>query len=150
MRVNTTIFGILAASLCLLDAWRFGAVFKKQEALALPAPPPIARQALRDAAASGEPGPWRRPLFTLPHAEMDMTSSISGTRREANLPRLIGVVLDGDRRLAVIQYQGALLRTAEQQKVGSWTVVTIGPHSAELSNMSDTLHLYLDATSHRE
>ena len=96
-----------------------------------------------------------RPLFSRPDVSNEANDAQSGAAKGrasegASLPRLVGVVAEGDRRIAVISHQGALIRAREKSRVGEWTVARIEPRSALLRTATKSEMLWLDPTKAKD
>ena len=140
-----------AIALGVVSLWRIGALWGSPQLAALPAAPaPLANDAIRHFDGASEPRSWLRPLFSQFAPRSGPSSDVTGTTGEPKAPRLVGVIADGDRRIAVIAYNGAVLRVAEKQNVGSWTVVRVDAHSALLKDEQGSLRLRLDPSSNRD
>ena len=136
--------------LSVASAWRLNVLLAPIPAAVAPRlPEPIAAEARRSSASQSEASPWARPLFRQPDSQSGAQADVTGTAGSSTkLPRLVGIVADGNRRLAVILYEGALLRIAEKQKIGSWTVARIDLHSALLQDAQTLLRVRLDSAAH--
>ena len=151
MRAANSIALSVAAVFCVGSAWRLSALLEATpSALLFPPPASVAVDPARNAIDGADARPWLRPLFSQPAAQTDSTSDVTGTTPDLKMPKLVGVVTDGDRRMAIIAYGGALVRVDERQKVGSWTVVRVGPHSAVLQDEQTSFRLDLDPAVHRD
>ena len=151
MRAANSIALSVAAAFCICSAWRLSALLETTPSdLRFPPPASVAVDPARNAVDGADARPWLRPLFSQPAAQSDSTSDVTGTTPDLKMPKLVGVVTDGDRRMAVIAYGGALVRVDERQKVGSWTVVRVGPHSAVLQDEQTSFRLDLDPNAHRD
>src|SRR5262249_41754171 len=135
-----------------LALWRAESLFRD------PLPPAVAAPA-RQPQTLIVPAPDRisarsttlvRPLFSRSQ-NGDDTSAVRSSRATTEpasestaLPRLVGVVSDGERRLAIIAHNGVTLRIGENKNVGDWTVVRIEQRSALIRNRSKSEMLWLD------
>jgi hypothetical protein len=94
-----------------------------------------------------------RPLFSRQQDAGDGAGARSGQAGSAppsqntRLPRLVGVVAEGDRRIAIVAYKGAILRVGEKGNIGEWTMVRIEPRSALVRGGARSEMLWLDAGS---
>jgi hypothetical protein len=149
MRKAKSIALSVAAAFCIASAWRLSALLETSPSVLRYAPPASAAvDPARNAVDGTDARPWVRPLFGLPAS--GNPADVTDTTPESKMPRLVGVVTDGDRRMAVIDYNGALLRLDERHKVGSWTVVRVDPHSALLQDDQSSFRLDLDPAAHRD
>ena len=150
MRAAKSIAFGVAAVLCLGTAWRLSALLEAtRSVVGLPPPALVVIDPARDAVDRADVRPWLRPLFSRPGAQADSSADVTGSTPE-KMPKLVGVVTDGGRRMAVIAYNGALLRVDERHKVGAWTVVRVDPHSALLQDEQTSFRLDLDPNAHRD
>jgi hypothetical protein len=146
---NSIALGV-AGAFCICSTWRLSALLETPPSVSrFPPPASVAVDAARIAVDGADARPWLRPLFSQPTAKPDSSSDVTGTTPDTKMPKLIGVVTDGDRRMAVIAYGGTLLRVDERHKVGSWTVVRIEPHSVLLQDEQTSFRLDLDPAVHR-
>jgi hypothetical protein len=151
VRAANSIALSVAAVFFIGSAWRLSALLEATpSALRFPPPASVAVDPARNAVDGADARPWLRPLFSQPAAQTDSPADITGTTPDSKMPKLVGVVTDGDRRMAVIAYGGTLLRVDERHKVGSWTVVRIDPHSALLQDEQTSFRLDLDPNAHRD
>jgi hypothetical protein len=149
MRTAKSIALSVAAAFCIASAWRLSALLETTPSvLRYPPPASVAVDPARNAVDGTDARPWLRPLFSQPAS--DNPADVTGTTPESKMPKLVGVVTDGNRRMAVIAYGGALLRVDERHKVGSWTVVRVDPHSALLQDEQTSFRLDLDPAAHRD
>jgi hypothetical protein len=148
--VNRSTAGIatLALVAAVVATWRAFALFGNPLAEPAAAPTfkrPDTTQAQRPAATPAAVPV--RPVFsrfegTSP-AQSGQARARAGTASTA-LPRLVGVIADGDNRIAVIAHQGVIVRAREQMRVGEWTVVRIEPRSALIRTTTKSEMLWLD------
>lgn len=151
MRVAKPVALGVAAAFCLGSAWRLSALLETtRSVVTFPPPGLVAIDPARDAVDGADARPWLRPLFSRPSVPADNPADVTGTTPEMKMPKLVGVVTDGDRRMAVIAYDGVLLRVDERHKVGAWTVVRVDPHSALLQDEQTSFRLDLDPAAHRD
>jgi hypothetical protein len=149
VRAANSIALSVAAAFCIGSALRLSALLETTHSvLRFPPPASVTVDPARNAVDGADVQPWLRPLFGQPAAQADNPADVTGTTPAPTLPKLVGVVVDGDRRMAVIAYGGALVRVDEIQKVGSWTVVRVEPHSAVLQDEQTSFRLDLDPAAH--
>jgi hypothetical protein len=149
MRTAKSIALSVAAALCIGSAWRLSALLETTPSvLRFPPPASVAIDPARNAVDGTDARPWLRLLFSQPAS--DNPADVTGTTPESKMPKLVGVVTDGNRRMAVIAYGGALLRVDERHKVGSWTVLRVDPHSALLQDEQTSFRLDLDPAAHHD
>jgi hypothetical protein len=146
---NAILLGV-AAALSIGSAWRLSGLSGIQPVLLFPPPASAAIDPPHVAVNGANARPWLRPLFSQPASQLDSSADVMGTTPQSNMPKLVGVVTDGDRRMAIIAYNGALLRVDERHQVGSWTVVRVDRHSALLQDAQTTFRLDLDPAAHRD
>lgn len=140
----------LAVVLGVLAIWRSAPLFKVPRHLAAPPPARIASSAsIKDAAPA--PGSWHRSLFTARPSEANATApTVTGSVSGTGSPKLVGVVINGDRKIAIIAYEGVLLRVTNNDKVGPWTVIRVEPHSTLLERAQTMSRLLLDPVANPE
>lgn len=95
------------------------------------------------------PVAWTRMLFSEASLAQssDSDDHVTGTvsvPSESQLPRLVGVLIRGDERVAVLHYSGKAQAVRESGKIGSWTVVKVDRRSADLRVGSELHVLKLD------
>jgi hypothetical protein len=150
VRAANSIALSVAAAFCIGSAWRLSALVETtQTVLRFPPPSSVAVDSARNAVDGADVQPWRRQLFSQSASQGDGSSDVTGTTPDAKMPKLVGVVTDGDRHMAVIAYGGTLQRVDERHKVGSWTVVHVEPHSVLLQDEQTSFRLDLDPAAHR-
>lgn len=147
-RGNSLLFAV-AAALTAASAARLWAFSASSPATQPIRPPPVA--AVTEASvATAEAQPWSRPLFSLSASGSDLPSEVTGSTGSAQLPKLIGIVADGDRRVAVMVFDGKAVRVDAQQRIGTWTVVRVDPHSALLEDAQSSFRIRLDPAASRD
>jgi hypothetical protein len=147
---NASLFGF-ATVMVVACAWRVATPVDPSlpPVTATPAAPRVTEEDGR--AGSGyDSWAWARPLFRQPASPAGPAAEITGSTAGSKAPKLVGIVTDGNRRLAIIAYNGAILRVDERQPVGAWTLVRVDPHSALLQDGQGSLRLRLDPTSNRD
>jgi hypothetical protein len=79
------------------------------------------------------PKSWSRPLFSTTEAALayGTQKSVEAVDGEQT-PRLLGIILDGTSRVAVLRYRSSVLRLQEQATVGQWTLEKIEARAAHL------------------
>ncbi len=106
--------------------------------------PPTARVA--------PPAEWARPLFSRPisAASVDVSNdamTTSSATSKAKLPRLVGVIINNNDRIAILSYGEKLLRVNANGKIGPWILTHIDRRSATLQSENESHHLKLDANA---
>ena len=83
---------------------------------------------------------WSRPLFSkAPLQKMDPANALTASDDNSpQSPRLVGVVADGENRLAILELKGRLVRSQQGTTIGSWRIVEIASHSIKLENGGET------------
>jgi hypothetical protein len=93
--------------------------------------------------------PWVRPLFSRPGsglaAEPPNANTMSGTAPGSQLPRLIGVIINQNDRVAILGYAGKVQHLQENGRIGSWTLSRIDRRSAMLQSATESHLLKLDS-----
>ena len=145
---------LAAAMVTIMATWRASALFGD------PLPPiaPVALWTPRATPQIEHPVTVQaatpvRPLFSrfdVSNGVNDADPGAAKGRVGASLPRLVGVVADGDTRIAVIVHQGALIRAREKSRVGDWTVARIEPRSALLRTATKSEMLWLDPAKSKD
>jgi hypothetical protein len=141
--------GLLAAALAMMvvAAMRVGSFWRGDY---LPAAEPVAtaRPVASPAVAPTPSKAWVRPLFSRPNSavEADPSSAVvtSSTTSDSQLPRLIGVIINQNDRVAILGYAGKVQRLQENGRIGNWTLSRIDPRSAMLKSATESRLLKLD------
>jgi hypothetical protein len=98
--------------------------------------------------ASAPAKPWVRPLFSRPasglEAEPRNANTMPGTAPGSQLPRLIGVIINQNDRVAILGYAGKVQHLQENGRIGTWTLSRIDPRSAMLQSATESHLLKLD------
>jgi hypothetical protein len=98
--------------------------------------------------APGPSKPWARPLFSRSNAAGEglPSGSVStpGAAPGSQLPRLIGIIINQNDRVAILGYAGKVQRLQESGQIGSWTLSRIERRSALLQNATESHLLKLD------
>jgi general secretion pathway protein N len=138
---------LLLAAFLAAAAWRAAASFGEVVAM----PPAAAAKAIpaaraeRGQAAVAPAAGWPRPLFA--PAGAAQASAESSSKRPApddEIPRLIGVALDGDRRVVLLAHNSTVLRLRQGERIGNWTVTEIAVRSAVVRKGEQSQNLRLD------
>lgn len=156
MSRNTTGLLLAAATVTILATWRASALFG--DPLPVNAPAAIwTAHALPqiEHPVTAQPAMPVRPLFSRLDVSNEANDANSGDAKGrasagASLPRLVGVVAEGDTRIAVIAHQGALIRAREKSRVGDWIVARIEPRSALLRTATKSEMLWLDPAKSKD
>jgi hypothetical protein len=135
-----------AGALCAATVWRISQALDLPATFAPPSPPTALNETQRQDHELNF-RKWPRSLFSQTNPATTGSPDITGTTDQVKSPKLIGIIFDGKRRLAVISYGGSLFRVEERQTVGTWAVVRIDPHSAILEAHQGAIRLRLDPTS---
>jgi hypothetical protein len=91
-------------------------------------------------AVFARPAPAAREVAAAPAP----VGKISTGSASVQLPRLLGVIVEGSNRVAVISLGGAISRIRENSKIGNWTVTRIDERSALLHTATTSEVLWLD------
>lgn len=138
---------LVPAILLLLTIWRAMAIDSQPWAFPsgqLKRPRDLA---IKTEVASIMASPWSRPLFSRPTpANVALSSSPASeiVDEPARLPRLVGIVTDGERRLAVLALNGRLLRSERGATVGPSTIRSIDLRSVTLDTGGERRVIFLD------
>ena len=140
---------VVPAGLALLIIWR--AIAIGDHALgsssgARRRPPDLA---IKSDVAAAMTLPWKRPIFSRPAAATSPAGTANGPSTDAHAQaiRLVGVVAEGDRRLALLSLDGRLVRSAPGASIGEWTVQSIDVRSVTLAKNLESQILRLDQKS---
>jgi hypothetical protein len=89
---------------------------------------PVAKPMLLDETIPALGKPWARPLFSLASAKLHPdfeSAAISATDSGSPLPKLIGIIIKQNDRIAIFGYGGKVQRLQEDGRIGAWTVAHI-------------------------
>ena len=133
-----------AGVMMVVATMRVGAFWRAPDAAAgesVSAAKPVLQPADTTAVAK----PWPRPLFSRSNSGADAldASAMAGTGPSVELPRLIGVIINQNDRVAVLGYAGKVQHLQENGKIGTWTLSRIERRSATLKNESGSHLLQL-------
>jgi hypothetical protein len=102
----------------------------------LPSPPVVLQRAL-----------FARPALEVREIAAPPAGKTPTGSNSVQLPRLLGVIIHGTNRVAVISLGGAISRLRENSKIGDWTVTRIDQRSALLHTPTRSEVLWLDKPS---
>jgi hypothetical protein len=94
--------------------------------------------------------PWQRPLFSRmasPAKPADDNITTGGVAQNVALPRLIGVIINENDRMAIFIYGAKVQRVAENQEIGEWLLTSIRRREATLRRNAETIVLKLDPST---
>lgn len=137
---------MLPAALALLLVWRITGLWTSSEPSgrdpARQPNPPVIKADL-PAAMSFH---WARPLFAKPTSVKADSAGPSATSDESTGPplRLVGIIADGDNRVAVIALKERLVRAQRGTMISSWKVLGIESRSISVESRGETSILSLD------
>jgi hypothetical protein len=134
---------ILPCALVLFAAWRILELWIEPAAgntSALQPKDPVMKQDLPSAVSL----PWSRPLFSKPVARQEAGASPPPLDEASQAPRLVGVIVDGGNRIALLELKGKLLRGRQGAAVGSWSIIDIEPRSVLAESRGSRRLFYLD------
>jgi hypothetical protein len=139
--------GALLSVLAGVAIWRVSALVADDTPGSSPAPAAAIDIAKLGHAPRHGPPPtaWTRPLFG---RDTDRDATVAkgpGLERSPGkeIPRLIGVALDGEHRVAVLSHNNVVVRVRQGEHVGQWTLVQINMRSAvmRVGQQSEVLEL---------
>jgi hypothetical protein len=144
----TSLIGRLAApaALMLLFGWRATGIWSGSEPTTVGA----IRQPKAHVFAADLPKAmtflWVRPLFAKPQSVMPILVNQTPRPDERSQPssRLVGIVGDGENRVALMALDDRLVRSYKGSKVGPWTILGIDARSVMVERHGETTILYLD------
>lgn len=135
---------LLPFVLAIFAAWRLVGIWTVPEALSLE---PLRRPndpVVKADLPSAMSFHWVRPLFERPVSQKPDNSAKPSEESPAQAPRLVGIIAEGENRIAILESKGRLVRSQTGTMVGSWRIVGIEPRSILLKNGGETKILGLD------
>ncbi len=145
MNRSSSFLAVLLVLLLAAAVWRGSALVAGEFTTPpVPSAKPIDLAKLDNAPNSALlPAGWPRPLFARSDAADAGRSQTNRIVPENETPRLIGIALDGEYRIAVLSHNNVVLRLRQGDKVGKWTITQIKVRSAVMraGEQSEVLEL---------
>jgi hypothetical protein len=82
-----------------------------------------------------------------PAKPADDNITTGGVAQNVALPRLIGVIINENDRMAIFIYGAKVQRVAENQEIGEWLLTSIRRREATLRRNAETIVLKLDPST---
>jgi hypothetical protein len=140
----------LAGILCMLSVWRSAVPSDSTQLSYRPLRVAEKTGSLPVNAGVVQDRSLPRPLFSslkIEPTDASSKGSNDGQNPNPQIPRLVGIVTEGNRGIAIISHEKKIVRVFENEKLGDWIVLKIEPRAVVLRDHSETRRLTLEAGS---